>query len=61
MQAKHPELDSQTVRFTVKADHTKIQAGDTLIVRTVKRVPDGVEVSAVPEKVVRDEAAKVFS
>lgn len=59
-QPGNPDLDSQTFRFTVKAS-AGIQAGDTLIVREIKQLRNGVEVSAVPEKAVRDEAAKVFS
>jgi hypothetical protein len=55
-----PDLDSQTVRFTIKAA-TNIRAGDTLIVRETRDLGDSVEISAIPEKVVRDEAAKIFS
>jgi len=54
-------LDSRTFRFTVKATQDEIRVGDTLIVRETKQIQGGVEVAAIPEKVVRDEAAKVFS
>jgi len=57
---KSPDLDSHTLRFTVDGQ-AELKAGDTLIVRETKSREGSLEVAAVPEKAVRDEAAKLFS
>ena len=59
-QAASKGLDKRTLKFVVQTSEP-LQAGDALIVRNVSRTEYGLEVAAVPEKAVVDEAARLLS
>ena len=57
---RQPDLDRRTVHFTLTAAE-ELTAGDALIIRHIEPSGNGWKISAVPEKAVKDEAAKLFA
>jgi len=54
-----PNLDRRSFRFVVNTDE-ELQRGETLVLRDVRNTGAGLEVVAVTEKAVREEAQKLF-
>ena len=55
-----PDLDRRSFKFVVKTNE-ELRQGETLVLRDVKETGAGLEVLAVTEKAVREEAQKLFA
>lgn len=55
-----PDLDSRSFTFTVNTSE-ELRPGETLVVRDVEHTQSGVQVLAVTEKAVREEARKLLN
>lgn len=54
------ELDRRTLHFKVETSET-LRKGDALLIRNVQTTESGIQVSAISERAIRDETAKLVS